>query len=108
MVEMGVYQDQRMGWCWQYHSCSVSGVRRSWVAIMSQVGGWTLEISLNYRFKFLEYTGLDLKLFLKAGAHITPFLVDLPKGKHVLTNIPELVNMKPHTGGAPSYHHAGC
>ena len=59
---------------------------RSWESIVSWVGTWTLEIPPNHGLEFLECAGLDVKLPLKVGAHLTLHLVDLPKGKHALTN----------------------
>ena len=53
---------------------------------MSWVGTWTFEIPLNHELKFLECVGLDVELPFQVGAHLSLHLVNLPKGKHTLTD----------------------
>jgi hypothetical protein len=53
---------------------------------MSRVGTWTFEIPPNHGLEFLERAGLDVELPLQVGTHLALHLVNLPKGKHTLTN----------------------
>jgi hypothetical protein len=53
---------------------------------MSRVGTWTFEIPPNHGLEFLERAGLDVELPFQVGTHFALHLVNLPKGKHTLTN----------------------
>jgi len=53
---------------------------------MSRVGTWTFEILPNHGLELLERAGLDVELPFEVGAHLAFHLVNLPKGKHTLTN----------------------
>jgi hypothetical protein len=53
---------------------------------VSGVGTRTFEIPPNHGLELLECAGLDIELPLKVGTHLALHLVDLPKGKHTLTN----------------------
>jgi len=60
--------------------------RWSWQSVVCRVGTGPLEVLTNHRFKFLEGARLDIELPLKVGTHLSFHLVNLPKGKHTLTN----------------------
>ena len=53
---------------------------------MSRVGTWTFEIPPNHGLEFLERAGLDVELPFEVGAHFPLHLINLPKGKHTLTD----------------------
>jgi hypothetical protein len=61
---------------------------------MSRVGTWTFEILPNHGLELLECAGLNIELPFQVGAHLAFHLVDLPKGKHTLTDdAPRLVRV---------------
>ena len=61
---------------------------------MSGVGARTFEVPPNHSHEFLECAGLDIELPLQVGTHLPLHLVDLPKGKHTLTDdTPRLVRV---------------
>ena len=53
---------------------------------MSRVGTWTFEIPPNHGLEFLQCARLDVELPFQVGTHLPLHLVNLPEGKHALTN----------------------
>ena len=61
---------------------------------MSWVRTRTLEIPPNHGLEFLERARLDIELPLQVRAHLALHLINLPEGKHSLTdNAPGLVGV---------------
>jgi len=72
---------------------------------VSGVGTRTFEVPPNHRLEFLECAWLDIELPLKVGTHLALHLVDLPKGKHTLTDdTPRLVRIHVITYDLGSNH----